>query len=309
MSGSLITGWGATLPDKTVTNADLETWIDTSDAWIQERTGISERRVGSSTTELAVEAGRIALERSGMGADAIDLVIVATVSPDQATPATASLVQDALGLTCGAFDLNAACAGFVYALITAESLISAGMRHVLVIGAETMSRLVDWDDRTTAILFGDGGGAVVVSATDDGSDTVLGWDVGSDGTAAGILRADIGGFLEMDGAKVFRRAVLAMVESCEKAIARSGVGPDEISLVIPHQANHRIIEAAVDRLGIPMARVAMIIEHTGNTSAASIPMALCDAVETGQVQPGDTLLLSGFGAGMTWASVVLRWEP
>jgi 3-oxoacyl-[acyl-carrier-protein] synthase-3 len=302
-----ISGWGATLPDKTVTNTDLEGWLDTDDAWIRERTGISERHIGSSTTELAIDAGRQAIERAGLADDQIDLVIVATVSPDKATPATASFVQDALGLSCGAFDLNAACSGFVYGLVAANGFLASGMRHVLLIGAETMSRLVDWDDRGTAILFGDGGGAVVLSATEEPS-TLLGWDLGSDGAAAGILHADIGGFLHMDGGKVFKRAVLAMAESSSQAMARAGVVADDIALLIPHQANRRIIEASSERLGIPLERVAMVLEHTGNTSAASIPLALAETLDAGRLHDGDLVLLSGFGAGMTWASAVLRWN-
>lgn len=308
MPGSRITGWGATLPDKRVTNADLATWLDTSDAWIRDRTGISERRVGAGTTELAVQAGRQALERAGVALDQIDLVIVATLSPDQATPATASVVQEALGLRCGAFDLNAACSGFVYGLVVAAGILGTGMRHVLVIGAESMSRLVDWDDRTTAILFGDGAGAVVLSSSGP-DDAILGWDLGSDGSAAGILRADIGGCVTMDGGAVFRRAVRAMVDSSERAMRGAGVEADDLALVVPHQANRRIIEASTHRLGIPMERVVMVLERTGNTSAASIPIALTDGVDAGRLDRGDLVLMTGFGAGMTWASVVLRWEP
>lgn len=306
--GARITAWGTALPDKTVTNTDLESWLDTSDEWIRERTGIRERRIGTSTNELAIEAGRAALARSGSAPSDIDLVIVATVSPDQAMPATASFVQDALGLTCAAFDLNAACSGFVYGLVAAHGFLGAGMNRVLIIGAETLSRITDWEDRGTAVLFADGAGAVVLEAT-EGPDAFLGWDLGSDGGAAGILHADVGGFIRMDGREVFRRAVRAMVDSATRSMSRAGVTAADITVVVPHQANRRIIEAALERLDLPMERAALVLEHTGNTSAASIPLALVDAIEAGRLDEGDLVLLVGFGAGMTWSSAVLRWEP
>ncbi|MBL8775439.1 MAG: ketoacyl-ACP synthase III [Acidimicrobiales bacterium] len=301
-----IAGWGAALPDKTITNDDLATWLDTSDEWIRERTGIAERRVGSSTTELAVAAGRQALVRSP---GAVDAVIVATLTPDQETPATASVVQAALGLDrCAAFDLNAACSGFVYGLVVARGLMAAGLRRILLIGAETMSRIVDWDDRETAVLFGDGAGAVVLEAT-DGPDTLLGHDLGGDGAAAPLLWADRGDVLHMDGREVYRRAVRALVESSTAALDRAGLTVADVGLFVPHQANRRIIEASAERLGIPPERVALMVERTGNTSAASIPLALCAVLDEGRVHPGEILLLSGVGAGMAWGSAVLRWQP
>lgn len=306
--GATIRSWGTALPDKVVTNHDLEATLDTTADWIAERTGIRERRVGGTTSGLAVAAGRQALERAGWDPASVDLVILATTSPDQQVPATASTVQHELGLDCGAFDLNAACSGFAYGLVTANGFIASGMSRILLIGAETLSRITDWDDRGTAILFADGAGAVTIEAT-DAPDQLLGWDLGSDGSARHILDADIGGYIEMDGREVFRRAVRVMVQSGNAALERAGVTADDIALVVPHQANIRIIESACAKLGIPMERAVTVLDRTGNTSSASIPLALAAAADDGRLQPGDLTLLVGFGAGMTWASAVLRWEP
>ena len=306
MTSLRLTGWGTALPDKTVTNADLAGWLDTSDEWIRERTGIAERRIGSSTTELAVAAAREALERSP---GPVDLVMVATITPDQTTPATASAVQAALGLERGAaFDLHAACSGFVYGLVVTHGLLATGMRRVLLVGAETLSRITDWDDRETAVLFGDGAGAVVLEA-DDGPATLLGHHLGGDGGGADLLYADQGAFLRMDGREVYRRAVRAMVESSAAALDRAGLTAADVDLFVPHQANRRIIDAAGDRLGIPAERTALVLERTGNTSAASIPLALADALDAGRLSPGNLVLLSGVGAGLAWGSAVLRWRP
>ncbi len=304
MTGLRITGWGTALPDKTVTNEDLEARLDTSDAWIVERTGISERRIGGTTSGLATEAGRAALAMAGPGPE-VDLVVLCTTTPDQAMPASASTVQDALGLQCGAFDLNAACSGFVYGLIAADGMLRAGMRRVLLIGSDTMSRITDWDDRGTAILFGDGAGALVLDAADGPG--VLGSDLGSDGATRHLLAADVGGFIQMDGSEVFRRAVRVMVDSAARSMAAAGISADDLTLVVPHQANIRIIESACDKLGVSMDRVATVLATTGNTSAASIPLALAGPADAGRLERGDRVLLVGFGAGMTWASAVLEW--
>jgi len=306
-TGIRITGWGTALPDKVVTNTDLEGWLDTTDEWIRERTGISERRIGGTTAELAVEAGRAALASAGVGPEDVDLVVLATTTPDQQVPATSATVQAELGVAGGAFDLNAACSGFVYGLVTAAGLAAVGARRILLIGAEGLSRITDWDDRGTAILFADGGGAVVVEAV-DGPGDLLGWDLGADGTSRHILYADIGGTFKMDGSEVFRQAVRAMVASSKVALDQAGVSADELALVVPHQANRRIVESACQRLGVPYERAAMVLDRTGNTSAASIPLALADALDAGRVQDGDLVLLTGFGAGMTWGSAVLRWS-
>ncbi len=306
MRGARITGWGTALPDKTVTNDDLAATMDTSDEWITERTGIKERRVGGTTCGLAVEAGRAAIESAGLATSDIDLLILATTTPDQTVPATSSSVQHELGLQCGAFDLNAACSGFVYALVAAHGFIGVGANKVLIIGAETLSRIVDWEDRGTAILFADGAGAVVLEAV-EGRGQLLGWDLGSDGSLQPLLYADVGGYMKMDGREVFRRAVRVMVDSAQKSLAQAGASVDDVALVVPHQANIRIIEAAANRLGVPMEKISTVLHRTGNTSSASIPLALVDAIEAGRVHNGDLVLLVGFGAGMTSASAVLRW--
>lgn len=308
MSGAQIKGWGYALPDRVITNHELEKTLDTSDEWIVERTGISERRVGGTTSSLAVEAARGAMEKAGWEPDSVDLVLLATTSPDQQVPATASTVQAELGLNCGAFDLNAACSGFMYGLVAAHGFISSGMSRILVIGAETLSRITDWDDRGTAILFADGAGAVALEAV-DGPGELIAWDLGSDGSARHILDADIGGYLRMDGREVFRRAVRVMVASGEEVFRKAGVTADDIDVVIPHQANIRIIESACKKLGIPMEKAVSVLEKTGNTSSASIPIALAQAADEGKLRPGDLVLMVGFGAGMTWAAALIRWNP
>ncbi|WP_334144552.1 beta-ketoacyl-ACP synthase III [Rhabdothermincola sp.] len=305
--GAVIVGWGTALPDRIVTNADLEAVLDTSDEWITERTGIKERRVGGTTAGLAVAAGARALERAGLHGSDIDQVLLATTTPDRMIPSTASDVQHALGIEGGALDLNAACSGFVYGLVHAHGLIALGARRVLLIGSETLSRVTDWHDRNTAILFADGAGAVVLEAT-AGTGQLLGWDLGSDGSARDLLYADIGGYLQMDGREVFRRAVRATVDSARRSLERAGIRPSDVALAVPHQANIRIIDAACQRLGIPMERTATVLHATGNTSSASIPLALVDAIERGRLHRGDLVLLVGFGAGMSWASAVIRWE-
>jgi len=304
--GAVITGWGTALPPKVLTNHDLEQMFDTSDEWIVERTGIRERHVGGTTVGLSIESGRQALEMSGVDPARIDGLILATTTPDRTVPATAPTVQNELGLRCGSFDVNAACSGFMYGLVVAHGLITMGAEKILVIGTDTLARITDWEDRNTAILFADGSGAVVLERS-EGKGQLLGWDLDADGSAERFLYAEVGGYLHMDGREVFRRAVRIMVDSGEKAMAHAGVTADDISLVVPHQANIRIIEAACQRLGIPMDRTATVLQHTGNTSSASIPLALVDALDNGRVQEGDLLLLVGFGAGMTAASAVLRW--
>ncbi len=304
-SGATIVGWGTALPDRIVTNADFEARLDTTDAWITERTGIRERRHGSTTAALAVEAGRAALGMAGLTGDDIDFVLLATTSPDYQIPSTASQVQEELGVRGGACDLNAACSGFVYGLVQAHGLIAMGFTRVLLIGAETLSKLTDQQDRNTAILFGDGAGAVVLEASD--RDQLISFDLGSDGTARTLLDASIGGYITMNGKEVFRRAVTVMVDSARASLADAGVTSDQLALVVPHQANIRIIEAACSRLDIDAERVATVLQETGNTSSASIPLALVRALEDGRVATDDLVLLVGFGAGMSWASAVLRW--
>ncbi|HSO95102.1 MAG TPA: beta-ketoacyl-ACP synthase III [Acidimicrobiia bacterium] len=321
-----IAGWGAAVPDGRLTNADLEQRVDTSDQWIVERTGIRERRIAGaedSTATLAIAAGAAAIKQAGITPVDIDLLIVATATPEQPIPHTGAFVGEGLGLRCGSFDLAAGCAGFVYELVTGASLLaSGGLDHVLVVGAETLSRIIDPDDRATCILFGDAAAALVLEAAPDAGPGLLSFDLGCDGSLAGLLEVSAGGsrrpttaatlaeglqYLKMQGPEVFRRAVRVVIESAKTAMARAGVTSSEIDWFIPHQANARIIDAASSRLGIPPERTIVNIERYGNTSAASIPLALSEAADAGRFEDGQLILVSGFGAGMTWGSAVLRW--
>jgi 3-oxoacyl-[acyl-carrier-protein] synthase-3 len=304
--GARITGWGTALPPKILTNHDLEGMFETSDEWIVERTGIHQRHVGGTTTGLSVESGRRALDMSGVDPASIDALVLATTTPDRTVPASSPGVATELGLRCGAFDINAACSGFMYGLVMAHGLIAMGMHKVLCIGTDSLSRITDWTDRNTAILFADGSGAAVLESC-DGPGQLMGWDLDADGSAERFLYAEIGEFVQMEGKEVFRRAVRIMVDSATKSMKHAGVTADEIALVVPLQANIRIIAAACERLGISMSRTSTVLQNTGNTSSASIPLALCDALDAGRVADGDLVLLVGFGAGMTAASAVLRW--
>jgi 3-oxoacyl-[acyl-carrier-protein] synthase-3 len=323
-SGCTITGLGTALPERVVTNQELTTLFETSDQWIRERSGIVTRRVATgplagqapvahppgglgTTGRLAVDAARQALAASGVAPGEVDLLVLCTTSPDQQVPANSAAVAAALGVHRGAMDLNAACAGFTYGLVTAAGLLSTGARHVLLIGAETLSRITDWTDRTNAFLFGDGAGAAVVSSV-PGDGSLLGWDLGVDGSLVELLYADRGSGMVMKGQEVFRRAVRVTVDSAVASLERAKVTADQIALFVPHQANIRIMEAVASRLGIGRERIASVIARTGNTSSASIPLALADAVAAGRVADGDLVLLAGFGAGMTWASAVWRWQ-
>lgn len=306
-----VTGCGSALPVGRLTNADLEARMETSDDWIVERTGIRERRLAGpddTTASLATAAGAAAIKDAGLTPDDIDLLVLATTTPDRVLPATSAYVHDALGLRGGAFDLGAVCSGFVYSLGVAAALVETGRAaNVLVVGAEVLSRIVDPTDRATAVLFGDGAGAAVLSptASDHG---LLGWDAGCDGSAASALEVPAGRpYLHMDGAEVFRRAVRMLVDSATTALARAGATPGDVDVFVPHQANARIITAACERLGVPLDRTVVNLDRYGNTSAASIPIALHEAVEAGRIAEGDLVLLAGFGAGMTWAGAVLRW--
>ena len=312
-----LAGWGTAVPEPRLTNAELERRVDTTDQWIVERTGIRERRVaaaGDTTASLAIEAGAAAIKHAGVTPDAIDLLVVATASPEQPIPHTGAFVGDGLGLRCGSFDLNAGCAGFVYELVVGASMLTAGnLGHALVIGAETLSRVVDPFDRSTCILFGD--------ATDNGPG-VLAWELGCDGSGASLLEVRAGGsrlptsaetvanrehFIRMQGQEVFRRAVRIVIESANTTLERAGVSVEDVTWFAPHQANVRIIEAAAARLGIPLERTLVNIDRYGNTSAASIPLVLAEAADEGRLSDGDLVLLSGFGAGLTWGSALLRW--
>jgi 3-oxoacyl-[acyl-carrier-protein] synthase-3 len=321
-----ITGWGMAVPDQVVTNADLEKRIDTSDEWIRTRTGIRERRVvgpNEYTSTLATRAGREALERAGVNPAEIDLVILATCTPDRPFPATACTVQSNLGLrNAGAFDLGAACSGFVYGISVATGMIRSGMhRKVLLVAADIFTHYINWNDRNTCILFGDGAGAVVLEATDQPygllSSVMGAWGEGED-----LMAVEAGGtrlpatpetldngqqYVYMQGREIFKHAVRGMGDSSLQVISEAGLNPDQIDLIIPHQANIRIIEATAKRLDLSMDRVFVNLDRYGNTSAASVPIALYEAVASGRLQQGSHLLLTSFGGGLTWASGVVRW--
>ena len=312
-AGSRLVSVGTALPDGVLTNADFERMMDTSDEWIVSRTGIKERRVGGTTTGLATEAAQVALERSGVDPDDIDLVIVATQTPDDLCPSTAAGVQHALGLTCGAFDLNAACAGFSYALVTAHTMLGqGGIRSAVVVGVDRMTAATNYDDRGTAILFGDGAGAVIMTHDESGERGVRAWDLGTDGGHRDILTSPIKDGritgVEMDGRVLFKYMVRYAADSARVAVERAGLTFDDLSAVLAHQANQRILDAVADRLGVAHEVFTSVIASTGNTSAASVPLALDAAAERGQVQPGDHILLAGFGGGLSWANTVAVWQ-
>ncbi len=300
-------GWGIALPDRIVTNDELSLTLDTSDEWITERTGIRERRVGGTAVSLGVIAGRNAIEDAGLVVGDIDFIVVATTTPDRLCPASAPMIAHELGLSCPAMDVNAACSGFMYAVRTAQGLLETGNRRILVVGTENLSRWVDWSDRNMAVLLGDGAGAAVLEYDEERND-ILSFVLGADGSAADLLTAEHGGYFQMDGKEIFRRAVRVVVDSAEQAMKNAQVSPDDISLVIPHQANIRIIKAATQRLEIPMERTVVTLDRYGNTSSSSIPLAFFDARENGRIKEGECALMTGFGAGMTWASAVVRWS-
>ncbi len=324
-----IIGWGYHVPSKTITNHDLEQIVDTTDEWIRSRTGIEERHVAAdpkeTTATLAIAAARKALAVADVHPSKVDLVICATSSPEYVWPATASIIQDALGaVNAGAFDLSAACSGFVYALSMARGHILAGdAEYVLVIGAETLSRIVDWTDRGTCVLFGDGAGAVLVAASDVPGG-IMAVELGSDGSGANALLVPAGGsampasletissgshFIKMDGKAVFRFATRVMAQATRKVLERSGLTTDDVDLIVPHQANIRIIQNSVlNQLKIPPEKVLINLQKYGNTSTASIPIALCEAIEAGRVKPGNNLVFVGFGAGLSWGACAIKWS-
>lgn len=320
-----VLGVGAAVPDRVITNDDLAAFLDTSDGWIVRRTGIRERRIAGpemATSDLAVQAARRALQSAGAGAADLDLILVATSTPDQWMPSTAALVQHALGASrAGALDVNAACAGFAYAVATGGQFVLAGTyRTVLVIGADLMSRVVDWSDRSTAVLFGDGAGAVVLGASR--GPALFHCILGADGSGARLLEVPAGGSrmppstetvrdrlhaIRMQGREVFRFGVEILVRSLREATEEAGLRVEDLTLIIPHQANIRIIQAAAERLGLPADRFWANVDRFGNTSAASIPLALAEAVSAGRVRHGDLLAFVGFGAGLTWGVNLVTW--
>ena len=323
-AGILGTGWY--VPEKIITNADLEQMVDTSDEWIVERTGIHERHIAAAdqpTSDLAERAARMALDDAGVRAEDLDLIIVATLTPDRTIPSTASILQDRLGAgKAAAFDLSAACSGFDYATVTAGQFIATGVyRYILVVGAETLSKVIDWTDRNTCVLFGDGAGAAVLGPVEDGYG-IQSFDLGSDGSGGDLLQIPAGGSLKpmtpealllhencvhMDGRAVFRFAVRILGETVEKSLAKAGLKKEELNWLVPHQANTRIIDAAAIRLAMPAEKVIVNIGKYGNMSAASIPVALAEAAHEHRFKKGDLVALAGFGAGLTWASCIMKW--
>jgi 3-oxoacyl-[acyl-carrier-protein] synthase III len=325
MHFAAITGWGMAVPERVLTNADLERMVETSDEWIVSRTGIRERRVvgpNDTTTSLSVAAARQALEVAKLTADDLDLIIVATCTPDQFLVSEACLVQGELGGRAAAFDLGAACSGFVYALSTASQFIQSGTyRRVMVIGADTLTRFVDYSDRSTCILFGDGAGAVILEASTEERgllSTVLGADGGGYKhlyipgwgafvpESAGIF-PEYRPYLQMNGREVFRFAVTVMGDAAVEAVEKAGLGFEDIDMLIPHQANLRIIDAAARRLNLSMDKVWVNLDRYGNTSAASIPIAMVEAARAGKLREGANLVLVAFGGGLAWAASVVRW--
>jgi 3-oxoacyl-[acyl-carrier-protein] synthase-3 len=317
-----VTGWGMYAPETVLTNAFIETLVETSDEWIRSRTGISERRIAApweSTATLAATAGRRAIAVAGLDPDEIDMVMVATCTPDYQLPATAAVVTEALGTRrAAAMDVGAVCSGFIYAYATAHAYVMSGLaRHVVVIGAEVMSRILDFKDRNTCVLFGDGAGAVVLSASDEPGGGLLGVELTADATGAYKIWIPSGGsrdpdqvgsrFLYMDGRDTYRYATRTLASSALAAVEKAGLLPDDVTLVVPHQANLRIIEAVTKQLSIPMDRVFLNLDRYGNTSAASVPLALTEAVDTGRVHPGDRLAFVAFGSGYTSGAILLEW--
>ncbi|RZW07078.1 MAG: ketoacyl-ACP synthase III [Rhodobacteraceae bacterium] len=319
---AVVRGVGHYLPDRVVPNAWFEDKIDTSDDWIRSRSGIERRHFaaeGETTSQMATRAAAAALASAGLDPDDIDALIVATSTPDLTFPSVATMVQDQLGMTSGfAFDVQAVCAGFVFALANANALIVSGQANrVLVIGAETFSSIMDWSDRTTSVLFGDGAGAVIVEASDaDGSTAdrgILSIDLNSDGRLRDILYVDGGvstrstGHLRMQGKEVYRHAVEKLAQTADKALEKAGLTADDVDWIVPHQANLRIIKSTASKMGIGMERVVVTVQDHGNTSAASIPLALSVGVERGQIKKGDLIVTEAIGGGLAWGSVVLRW--
>ncbi len=324
---SIITGTGSYLPERVLTNRDLEAMVDTTDEWIIERTGIKERRIAAenqTTSDLACEASKAVLRSSGREAQDLDLIIVATTSPDMLMPSTACMLQAKLGASrAAAFDVSAACSGFVYALSVANAMIRSGShKRVLVVGAELLSRFMDWQDRTTCVLFGDGAGAVLLEASEDENRGIMSVKLHADGNLWDLLHIPGGGattpmshgviedrlnFIKMKGSETFKVAVRALESLVVDSLKENGLNASDIALLIPHQANIRIILATASRLGLPMDRVMINLERVGNTSAASIPIALDEAMKQGRIKENDYVLLEAFGAGLTWASALVKW--
>ncbi|WP_282140043.1 beta-ketoacyl-ACP synthase III [Cytobacillus oceanisediminis] len=304
-----IIGIGRYLPEKVVTNADLEKIVDTSDEWIRTRTGIEERRIADDsidTSDMAYESALKALEDAGIEAEDLDLILVATVTPDHPFPSVACMLQERLKASkAAAMDISAACAGFMYGIITAKQFIETGTyKHVLVVGVEKLSKVTDWNDRNTAVLFGDGAGAAVIGPVSDGRG-ILSFELGADGTGAKHLYQDE--YIIMNGREVFKFAVRQMGESCINVLDKAGLSKEDVDFLIPHQANIRIMEASRQRLELPVEKMSKTVDKYGNTSASSIPIALVEELEAGKIKDDDLLVMVGFGGGLTWGAIAMRW--
>lgn len=304
-----IIGVGKYIPERVLTNKELETMMDTSDEWIRTRTGIEERRIASddvNTSDMAYEAAKKALENAEVGPEEIDMILVATVTPDHSFPSVACMLQPRLGcVNASAMDVSAACAGFMYAVATAKQFIETkSCKNILVVGVEKLSKITDWNDRNTAVLFGDGAGAVVMGPVSEGRG-VLAFDLGADGTGGQYLYQEK--YIMMNGREVFKFAVRQMGESSVKVLEKAGLTKNDVDLLIPHQANIRIMEAARQRLELPEEKMSKKIHKYGNTSSASIPMVIADEVEAGKIKDDDLIVLVGFGGGLTWGAIAMRW--
>ncbi|MEW4192319.1 beta-ketoacyl-ACP synthase III [Bacillus altitudinis] len=306
-----IIGLGRYIPEKVLTNHDLEKMVETSDEWIRTRTGIEERRIASddvNTSHMALAAAKKALADADVAAEDIDMILVATVTPDQAFPTVACMIQEQLGAhkAC-AMDISAACAGFMYGLVTGKQFIESGTyKHVLVVGVEKLSRITDWDDRNTAVLFGDGAGAAVLGTVSEGKG-ILSFELGADGSGGKHLYLDAKDHTIMNGREVFKFAVRQMGESSVNVIEKAGLSKEDVDFLIPHQANIRIMEAARERLELPVEKMSKTVHKYGNTSAASIPISLCEEIEAGKIHDGDVIVMVGFGGGLTWGAIAMRW--
>ncbi|AOZ87688.1 3-oxoacyl-ACP synthase [Bacillus xiamenensis] len=306
-----IIGLGRYIPEKVLTNRDLEKMVETSDEWIRTRTGIEERRIASddvNTSHMALAAAKKALADADVAAEDIDMILVATVTPDQAFPTVACMIQEQLGAhkAC-AMDISAACAGFMYGLVTGKQFIESGTyKHVLVVGVEKLSRITDWDDRNTAVLFGDGAGAAVLGPVSEGKG-ILSFELGADGSGGKHLYLDEKDHTIMNGREVFKFAVRQMGESSVNVIEKAGLSKEDVDFLIPHQANIRIMEAARERLELPVEKMSKTVHKYGNTSAASIPISLCEEIEAGKIHDGDVIVMVGFGGGLTWGAIAMRW--
>ncbi|MDZ5470335.1 beta-ketoacyl-ACP synthase III [Bacillus sp. 31A1R] len=304
-----VLGLGRCLPERILTNKEIETMMDTSDEWIRTRTGIEERRIASDemdTSDLAFEAAMNAIKDANISPDEIDLILVATVTPDRPFPSVACMLQERLGATrAAAMDISAACAGFMYGMITAKQFIETNSyKHILVVGVEKLSKILDWNDRNTAVLFGDGAGAVVLGPVSEGRG-ILSFELGADGSGGKHLYQDE--YVIMNGREVFKFAVRQMGESSINVLEKAGLGKEDVNFLIPHQANIRIMEAARQRLELPEEKMSKTVHKYGNTSAASIPISLVEEVEAGKIKDDDVIVMVGFGGGLTWGAIALRW--